>query len=417
MSGCQVTVVGAGIVGACIGLSLQKAGHDVVLVDRDEPGSGCSFGNSGAILSLSASTQLPGPRLLAQIPKMLLDRDAPLVVRWRHLPGLTRWFLAFLMECRQVRQEETARAMATLLADTTGVYDRLLDGSPADALIRRNGALGLSRTEAWFEGDRWRRDFNVSLGNRMQELNREKLHRLEPSITSSVARAAYYPDAYSTLDPVGLTRQIADDMVAGGGRLVRAEVTDVRIENGRPAALLTNQGEMKVDRLVVAAGAYSHRVAARMGIRVLLNTERGYHVDIDDLPNGLSRVLLHGEHALAINPRENGLRMAGNVEFSSLEAAPDYRRAQILWRKGREVLRETATGDMPEMNFWMGRRPTLPDYRPVIDRAPGLENCWFAFGHQHLGMSLAARTGEVVLDLLEGRDPGFDLRPFRADRF
>jgi len=109
--------------------------------------------------------------------------------------------------------------------------------------------------------------------------------------------------------------------------------------------------------------------------------------------------------------------LAGNVEFASLEAPPDYRRAQILWRKAREVLQETASGDTPEMCFWMGRRPTLPDYRPIIDRAPGLESCWFAFGHQHLGMSLAARTGEVVLDLLEGRDPGFDLRPFRADRF
>ena len=168
---------------------------------------------------------------------------------------------------------------------------------------------------------------------------------------------------------------------------------------------------------MIAAGAYSHQVARKMGIRVLLNTERGYHVDLDGTQTGLQRVLLHGEHALAINPRPNGLRIAGTVEFASLEAPPDYRRARTLWRKGREVLRETESAEPPRMSFWMGRRPTMPDYRPVIGPAPGIGNCWFAFGHQHLGMSLAARTGEILAELLGGRDPGIDLASFRADRF
>jgi D-amino-acid dehydrogenase len=417
MTHSQVTIVGAGIVGACIARSLEKEGHDVVLVDRNDPGSGCSFGNSGAILSLGASTQLPGPRLLAQIPGMLLDRNAPLVLRWRHLPGLMPWLAAFVAGCRESRQVETAHAMATLLSDTTGAYDRLLKDSSADALIRRNGALGLSRTDDWFAGDSWRRELNASLGARMEEVSREDLDQLEPSLSASVVRAMYYPDAYSTLDPARLTQQIVRDALAKGSRFVQAEVRDIRIENGKPTVLATDKGEMKIDRLIVAAGAYSHQVARKMGIRVLLNTERGYHVDLEGTATGLQRVLLHGEHALAINPRPNGLRIAGTVEFASLDASPDYRRAQALWNKGREVLKETCENDPPHMSFWMGRRPTLPDYRPVIGPAPGLKNCWFAFGHQHLGMSLAARTGEILADLVAARDPGVNLAPFRADRF
>jgi D-amino-acid dehydrogenase len=413
----KVTIVGAGIVGACIARCLGKAGHEVVLVDRNDPGSGCSFGNSGAILSLSASTQLPGPRLLAQIPGMLLDRNAPLVLRWRHLPGLMPWLAAFVVGCRDSRQVETARAMATLLSDTTGAYDRLLKGSPADALIRRNGTLGLSRTDDWFSGDSWRRELNASLGARMTEVSREELDQMEPSLSSSVVRAMFYPDAYSTLDPAGLTQQIVRDTLAEGGQFVQAEVQDISVENGKPTALVTDKGVMAVDRLIVAAGAYSHQVARKMGIRVLLNTERGYHVDLDGTATGLQRVLLHGEHALAINPRSDGLRIAGTVEFASLDAPPDYRRARALWHKGREVLKETCDREPPNMSFWMGRRPTLPDYRPVIGPAPGLKNCWFAFGHQHLGMSLAARTGEIVADLVADRDPGVNLAPFRANRF
>ncbi len=412
-----MTIVGAGIVGACIARSLQKAGHDVILVDRDEPGSGCSFGNSGAILTLEASTQLPGPRLLAQVPKMLLDREAPLVMRWRHLPGMMPWFVSFLAGCREANQRDTAQAMASLLSGTTQAYDRLVKGSAADGLIRRDGALGLSRSDDWFSGDAWRRELNASLGARMHELTPDELRQMEPSLSSVVVRAMYYPDAYSTTDPASLTRQIVDDMVADGGRFVRADVTDTRVENGRPTAILTDLGELKVEGLVIAAGAYSHRIARKMGIRVRLHTERGYHVDIDDVSHGLRRVLLHGEHALAINPRKNGLRMAGTVEFAGLDAPPDYRRARTLWQKGREILRETQTIQPPAMTFWMGRRPTMPDYRPVIGPAPGLKQCWFAFGHQHLGMTLAARTGEIVVEMISGRDPAVDLEPFRADRF
>ena len=154
-----------------------------------------------------------------------------------------------------------------------------------------------------------------------------------------------------------------------------------------------------------------------MGIRVLLDTERGYHADIDNIDTGLTRTLLHGEHAIAVNPSPNGVRIAGTVEFGGLDAPPNDDRARAVWRRGRTVLKKLQGIESPKMTFWMGCRPTMPDYRPVIGAAPGVTNCWFAFGHQHLGMTLAARTGEILVDLVGGRDPGIDLEPFRADRF
>jgi D-amino-acid dehydrogenase len=228
-----------------------------------------------------------------------------------------------------------------------------------------------------------------------------------------VRRAVYFPTAYSSSNPSLLTRAIADD----AGNFSQAEVRDIRIENGRARALVTDKGDMPVDKLVVAAGAFSHRLARMMGIRVLLDTERGYHVELDGVETALSRACLHYEHAFGINPVTTGLMFAGTVEFAGVDAPENYARAHTIWQRARPVLRELEGLDTPAMRLWMGRRPTMPDFRPVIDGAPGVENCWFAFGHQHLGLTLAARTGELVAELNGGRDPGIDLKPFRADRF
>ncbi len=413
----HVTIIGAGIVGACIARFLQRAGHDVTILDRNEPGTGCSFGNSGAILTLEASTQLPGPRLLRQIPRMLLDRDAVLIFRAGHMFRMMPWMLSFLRGCTALQQRRTAQAMATLLSGTTSAYDDLVAGTAADQLIRRNGTLGLSSSNEWFAADQWRRDLNASFGAEMQELGPTEIQKMEPSLSSDVCRAMFYPNAYNTPDPALLTKTILDDTVSDGGRFLKQEVTKVRVENGRPTSVLTDSSELSVDRLVIAAGAYSHRVTRMLGIRVLLETERGYHVEVDGIDTTLKRTVLHGEHAYAMNPTKHGVRIAGTVEFAGLDAPPDYDRARTIWRRGHTVLRELHDISPQKMKFWMGRRPTLPDYRPIIGSAPGIDNCWFAFGHQHLGLTLAARTGQVLVNLVEKRDPGLDLAPFSASRF
>lgn len=413
----HVTVIGAGIVGSCCARFLQEAGHGVVLVDRIAPGTGCSFGNAGVISNVLSSTQPPGPRLLKSLPRMLLSRDATVVIRWRYLLAFAPWLATLLRGCSAADQERTAHAMAALLTGTTEAYDAIVRGTDADRYIRRNGTMGLYSGEEAFAADGWRRDMNAALGAQMQVLAPEEVRQMEPSLSSNIGRAIYFPTTYSTPDPGRLTRSIADEAVARGARFVEAEVRDIRLSSGRPEALVTDKGDMPLDKLVVAAGAFSHRLARMMGIKVLLDTERGYHVELPEVKSGLSRSVLHYEHAFGLNQTTDGLRMAGTVEFAGVDAPENEDRAHTIWRRGRTTLRELEGVENPEMKLWMGRRPTMPDFRPVIGAAPGVSDCWFAFGHQHLGLTFGARTGQIVTDLIAGRDPGVDLKPFRADRF
>ena len=413
----HVTVIGAGIVGSCTARFAQMAGHETTLVDRLEPGEGCSFGNAGMISTVSSATQPPGPRLFRQIPRMLLDRDATLSLRWSYLPRFAPWLLAMLRGCTAAEQRRTAQAMASLLAGTTEAYDAITRGTEADRYIRRNGSLGLYRDEAEFEADAWRREMNAEMGGVQEILSTEELRQMEPAFTDEIQRAVYFPTAYSTTNPSLLTRAIADETIARGGNVVRADVTDIRIEGGRTASIVTGQGEMAIDKLVVAGGAYSHRLARLLDIDVMLDTERGYHVEISGVETRLTRPAIHYEHAYAVNPMTSGLRFAGTVEFAGVDAPQNDHRARAIWRRARPVLNGLADVDESDMRIWMGRRPTLPDFRPVIGPAPGVADCWFAFGHQHLGLTLAARTGAIVAELVSGREPGVDLTPFRADRF
>ncbi len=409
----HITIIGAGIVGACCARYLSIAGHEVTLVDPVEPGMGCSFGNAGVISTVSSSVQPPSPRLLKDILSMLFDRDAILVMRWSYLLKMAPWLVTFLRGCTTADQQRTAAAMASLLSGTTSAYDRIVKGTDADRYVRRNGLLGLYRNEETFAGDAWRREMNRELGAQFTEMRSEEIRQMEPSLSGEIRRAVYFPTAYSSSNPSLFTRAIADET----GEFVQAEVNGIRLENSRPTALATDRGEMKVDKLVVAAGAFSHRLARMMGISVLLDTERGYHVELEGFESGLTRTALHYEHAYGINQTTTGLRFAGTVEFAGVDAPENHARGDTIWRRARPVLRELEGVQAPKMTRWMGRRPTTPDFRPVIGAAPGVDNCWFAFGHQHLGLTLAARTGEIVTELVSGRDPGIDLAPFRADRF
>ncbi|MSP83385.1 MAG: FAD-dependent oxidoreductase [Alphaproteobacteria bacterium] len=411
-----IAVVGAGIVGLCTALSLQRDGQDVVLIDRDEPGRGTSFGNAGIICSRDSSVPMPSYALLREVPSMLLDRDASLVLRWRHLPRMVPWIAAFLRACDPERRKTNAGAMAALLGGTLKAYDDLVRGTPADTLIVRRGFLTVHETAA--NGHSMRdHELLLQLGCRVDRLDGDETRQLEPSLPHTVVRADYFPDAYSVTNPYGLSRALTELYTSRGGTLQRCEVTGVTMRDRQPRSLATKAGEIAVDGLVVAAGAWSHRIAAMMGMRIPLDTERGYHVHFDGVKTSLSRPVLHGEHHFGITQFTDGLRMAGTVEFAGVDTPPNYDRAGTIRRRGIAFLGETIAAGGKPPTLWMGRRPTLPDFLPAIGPVPGYERIWLAFGHQHLGLSLAARTGAIVADLAAGRDPGLDLTAFRGDRF
>ena len=414
----DVTIIGAGIVGVCAGLFLQREGYDVTIVDRVEPGMSCSFGNAGMICTTDSALPMPSPGVIRDIPKMLFDPKGSLIIRWRYLPRLMPWLIEFVRASSSKRRMAGARAFYDLLSGTTAAYDTLVESSVVAPLIRRNGLLYVYETEKGFAGDAEERRLLTELGAVVEELGADELRQMEPPLTHDLCHASYFPECYSTLNPYKLTHGLAADFLGYGGRLRQASVTGLRLAaGGRVEVLETDRGEMPVNRLVVAGGAWSARLAAMMGVNVLLDTERGYHTVFHGVDTGLNRPLIHGEHHFGLNQMDEGIRFAGTVELAGVDAPPNEARADNVYAMGKGIFRNFDPTTATHTTKWMGCRPTMPDYLPVMGAAPGLSNVWFDFGHQHLGLSLAARSGQITADLIAGRDPGLDLKPFRANRF
>ena len=413
----HVTVVGAGVVGISTALTLLREGHDVTVLDRDGPGENCSFGNAGMICDTNSSLPLPSSRVVRDIPRMLIDRRRNLFIRWRYLPALMPWLIVFLKSAGARQRLVNARAFNALLEGAVASWERLVAGTDGEALIRKRGLATIYETEDGFASGAPDRELLKELGADFTELAGAEVRQTEPQLSDCVKFATFFPKVNHTVNPYRLTRALADCVVAGGGVIEKAEVTAVRMSGGRVRVLETMSGERKVDRLVVSAGAWSHRIASMMGLKVLLDTERGYHSVFHGTDTGLRLPVIHGEYGFGVNQMDEGLRIAGSVEMAGIDARPDYTRADILVERGREIVRSFNPSPSTRVTKWMGRRPTLPDYLPALGQAPGLSNVWFNFGHQHLGLTLAAKSGYVTADLVAGRDPGLDLGAFRPDRF
>jgi D-amino-acid dehydrogenase len=409
----KVTVIGAGIVGIACASYLRRDGHEVTVIDRLPPGEGCSKGNAGC-LSPGSVIPLAGPGVLRQVPSWLFDPLGPLALRGAYLPRALPWLLRFARAGAPEALERGSAALRALHQGTFENYTPLLEAAGAEDLIRRTGQLHVYSTEEGFLGDAagWAR--RRALGVVVEELDRSQIRQMEPALAPIFARAVYLPEHGHTLDPWRLVQRLADGFVREGGRVLRREVRDLEVGPGGSVQLRTDQGAIEAGTLVIAAGAWSHRLAARLGDRVPLESQRGYHVTVADPGVEPRMPVMWGERKFMITPMQPGLRFAGTVEFAGLEAPPDYRRARVLLKHGKEVFPDLKAERGSE---WMGHRPCLPDSLPVIGRAPRVPSVLYAFGHGHTGLSGASTTGRVIADLVAGRPPAIDVTPFRADRF
>jgi D-amino-acid dehydrogenase len=409
----KVTVIGAGIVGISCASYLRRDGHDVTVIDRVPPGEGCSKGNAGC-LSPGSVIPLAGPGVLRQVPGWLRDPLGPLAIRWAYLPRALPWLLRFARAGAPEEVERGSAALRALHRDTFENYAPLVRAAGAEALIRRTGQLHVYSTEEGFRGDAagWAR--RRALGVAVEELGRSQIRQIEPALAPIFARAVYLPEHRHTLDPWRLVQCLAESFVRDGGIVLRPEVRDLEVGPDGSTQLRTDQGAIEAGTLVIAAGAWSHRLAARLGDRVPLESQRGYHVTVADPGVEPRMPVMWAERKFMMTPMQPGLRFAGTVEFAGLEAPPDYRRARVLLKQGKEVFPDLKAERVSE---WMGHRPCLPDSLPVIGRSPRFPSVLYAFGHGHTGLSGASTTGRVIADLVAGRPPAIDVTPFRVDRF
>jgi glycine/D-amino acid oxidase-like deaminating enzyme len=408
-----VAVIGAGIVGVDAALYLQRDGHRVTLFDRQGPGEGASKGNA-SVIAAESCVPVATPGILGRVPGMLLDPLGPLAIRWGYLPKLTPWLWQFVRASSPARVEEISIALRALLVQAIDSYRPLLESAGAADMLRRTGWLGVYESEAKFTAAQADLALQRRRGVEFQILRPEEIRQLEPSLAPIYRHAVYYPENAYITDNYRLVRLLAESLVRNGGTLLREEVRDFVVGDAGPTHVITDIGRHAVDAVVIAAGAWSKRLCARLGHRPLLDTERGYHVTFPE-PGVMPRMPVYsGDHSFAVTPLSTGLRFAGTVELGGLSAPPNYARAQVLVERGRRMfpgLNETGRSQ------WMGFRPSMPDSLPVISASTQHANAFFAFGHGHLGLTLAAVTGRTIAALVAGRDPGLDMRPYAIDRF
>ena len=407
----HVTVIGAGIVGTCAALYLQRDGHQVTLVDRSGPGAGASYGNAGGIV-LSACYPLAMPGVLGRVPGMLLDPLGPLVIRWRYLPRLAPWLRDLIRASRPDRVEAISRALTDLLTHAGTAWREVTRVAEADSLLRPAGWLKVYNTDAGFEATRPERDLMSRRGRPFEVLTADELRQLEPALAPIFQHGVHQHEGMFVTDPGRMVAALAARVAADGGEITTAEIRDIDVSDPRPR-VLTDRGEHETDAVVLAAGAWSRDLARRLGARVHLDTERGYHLMLPTADPGLRRPTLWGEHAFVLSPMDEGVRLTSGVEFAGLKAPPDFSRIRGLLPLAAQMLPSLKP---EERDAWLGFRPSTPDSLPVIGRSPRHSGVAMGYGHGHLGMTLGPVTGRLLADLVAGREPGVDLTPFRPDR-
>ena len=410
----RIAVVGAGIVGVAVALTLQRRGRRVTLIDRDEPGRGASFGN---MASIAVTEFMPAsrPSMWAQLPGWLLDPQGPVRLRPTYLPKLAPWFMRFVAASRPSRVRELEAAGAALCQRVYEDLQPLLDEAGAAGLLSEEGCLSLYADDAQFAADREHLHVIERFGLPHRLLQGEAIQALEPAIGSNIRRAVLLPHNRSISDPLLLTQVLIKRFQSLGGRVERGEVvafgqsegavSSVRIADGRHIASGT---------VILCCGAYTARLSKLVGDFIPMETERGYHTQIMSPGISMRHSIIWPAKAFMVTPTAGGIRVGGTVEMAGLEAPPDYRRARVLVERAKQALPGLQVRDTSE---WMGHRPALPDTVPVIGPSARVRGVYYAAGHGHLGLTLSATTARLIADLVCGVTPPVDMTPYRINRF
>jgi D-amino-acid dehydrogenase len=409
----RIVVVGGGIAGVTCALALQKRGLHVTIVDEGMAERRCSFGNAGS-LSPGSVAPLAMPGILGQVPGMLLDSHAPLHIRTNYILQVAPWLWQFVRSASPARVEQISHSLNALLGTSIELYTKLLAEVGAQDLIRRRGQLQLYTDEKGFKKDQAVWALRRARGVAVEDITADDIRQLEPAVSARYKYGVYLPNEGMITDPARLVDRLTEAFLRNGGAVVHAKAAGFDIGENSPRALLTNQSPVTGDAFVVAAGAWSNELSSGIGDKVPLQTQRGYHVTLRNPGIELNRPVVAADRKYFVTPMDMGLRVAGTVEFDSLESPPNFDRAQALMDCIPELLPDLK---IDQQSRWMGHRPCMPDSLPVIDRSTSFANVYYAFGNGHLGLTGAPMTAELIAALVTGSKPGIDVSPFRVSRF
>ncbi len=410
----DIGVVGAGVIGASIALRLAAAGRAVVMFAHPAGARACSLGNA-AHIATEQTAPLAAPATIARLPKMLFSSAAPLSVRAAHLPAFLPFALRFARASTPRRFAKGRAALADLMADAITALEELAALAGPDGAIVKSGHYAVAETDADLaELERQLIDRAAAPAEMIDAAARA---RLENVFGRSFAAAARFTETACVKDPAAFTHALAEAAGANGAARETAEIVGVTAEADGYRIQSADGRTWRVARVIIAAGVWSRQFAAKLGDRLPLEAERGYHLRVADAPAFAGEVgapVVSVARNIIASPIDGGLQTSGFVEFGGVAAPPTKR---LLDRLGADMDAFVPALHGRMRTPWMGFRPTLPDYLPAIGpskRRPGL---YYACGHQHLGLTLAGVTARILESLLEtGRSP-HELEPFAPGRF
>ena len=388
-------VIGAGIVGAAIAYALQKRGARVLLIERDAPGAGASYGNAGA-LSPGSVAPFAMPGVIAGVPKMLLDPQGPLHVPPDYVLTALPWLLRFVAAARPARVAQISDALAQLHAGAIDNHLQLAREIGAPELILRNGHLHMYPDQQALDKDAasWR--LRAEHGVKFEQLDRAGILALEPQVGPRYTVAVHMADQATVTNPMRYVQRIVAAYTAMGGRVEKDDIQSLE-SAGQGWRCVGNARSWEAPQVIIAAGAWSLRLLESIGMHVPLETQRGYHTMFRGVAAPISRTVVLADRKAFLAPMEEGVRIAGTVEFGGLDRAPDYDRAKLLARFARETFPAL---EAAQEDIWMGHRPCFPDTLPRVGPAPGHEGLWLAFGHGHLGLTDSVNTARLLAEII-----------------
>ncbi|WP_422402519.1 FAD-dependent oxidoreductase [Pseudomonas sp. GZD-209] len=411
---CQTIVLGAGIVGVSTALHLQARGRQVILIDRDEPGSGTSHGNAG-LIERSSVIPYAFPRQFGALLRYGLNRQPDVRYSLLHLPKAAPWLLRYWQQSAPGRVAEAAADMLPLVQRCVEEHDALIEAAGLQGLVQAKGWIEVYRDSALFEQAKQDVLGLARYGLKYEFLDRGQLQAREQGLDGGVVGGIHWLDPKTVSNPGGLTRGYAALFVQRGGQFLHGDARTLqRSEGGWQVD--TQRGAVTADEVVACLGPQSGELYERLGYHFPLGIKRGYHMHYSTRDGAeLKHSVCDTQGGYVLAPMARGVRLTTGIEFAASDAPGNeiqLRRCEALARKLFPALGERLD-DKP----WLGRRPCLPDMRPVIGPAPRHQGLWFNFGHAHHGLTLGPVSGRLLAELMTGERPFTDPAPYSAARF
>ena len=407
----SVGIVGAGIQGVCAGLHILKKGIPVTIFDKQDPGMMASYGNAGHF-SPYAVLQLNRPDVIYDVPKMLLSSSGPLALKWNYIPKMLPWIFKYFKSSTKKNMMHTAKYMHQILNLSLDAYDDMFKEIDTTNLVERKGIIYV-----WTNKNKKSRELEIKirdeLGVKQKLVSKEEILELEPNLNPVFDAGAYYDYAYHARDPHGILKRLFYLFIKKGGRFQKSEVKDIRQTDDNNSEIVTSEKNYNFEKIVLACGAFSKYFTDKLGENIPLDTERGYHVHFESMEHLISRPVIFLDRGFGMTPMNQGLRAVGTVELGGLKNPISKKRIDYIVKCAKELLPQLKE----HKDEWLGFRPTLPDFLPVIGPSSKFKNIIYSFGHQHLGWTLGAITGKIVSGIISGENTNLDLQPYSSKRF